>query len=100
MADEPESNPNRRKYEDLAKQIEREDLLVDKRTSWLLLSEAFLFAAASQALTKALELSSSTTGNRRWATGGFLFATVLLAFGAAVAALIKKDIHAALCQLS
>jgi hypothetical protein len=86
------------KYENLAKQIEREDLLVDKRTSWLLVSEAFLFAAALQALVKALELSSAKE-NRHWACGAFAFAAALLVSGAVVAFLIKQDILAALHQL-
>ena len=45
----------RERYEDIAKQIEREDALINQRTSWLIFGEAFIVAGVATLAAKAAD---------------------------------------------
>jgi len=51
-----EKLPARERYDDLAKQIDREDGLINHRTTWLILAETLLFAGIATVVAKAADM--------------------------------------------
>jgi hypothetical protein len=96
---ESEQKAARQRYEDIAKQIEREDGLINTRTTWLLASEALLLGGVGLLATKAAE-KDVLTAQPGIAALLLLGAAVLLALGAIVASRCGDAIAAASAQLS
>lgn len=87
----------RARYDDIAKQIEREDGLVNTRTTWLLITETLLFGGVGVLAAKAAEVKP---WERPYIVFMLLFAGVLLlAIGAQVASKCHSATHAVLDQL-
>jgi hypothetical protein len=77
----------RTQYDDIAKQIEREDTLIDKRTMWLVLFEGLIFSAVSALLGRSTEILISERYCTRpgLALGVLIVVTFLLFLGGAIA---------------
>jgi len=85
----------RQRYEDIAKQIEREDGLINSRTTWLLGSQALLFGGVGLLATKAADDKIAPFVVELLLLGG----AGLMALGALVAARCRHAINAAHAQL-
>jgi hypothetical protein len=98
----PDVTENRRaareRYDDIAKQIEREDGLVNVRTTWLLLSETLLLGGVGYLATKAAD-KDVLENHPGVATLLLLGGAALLALGAYVAAKCRDALVAAHVQL-
>ena len=88
----------RMRYDDIAKQIEREDGLVNIRTTWLLGSEALLFGGVGLLATKAADVYGLNKPGI--AALLLLSGTILLTLGAFVASRCRDAIIAASAQLT
>jgi hypothetical protein len=81
-------DPCRQAYDDIVKQYEREDDLISRRVSGLLLFEGLIFAAYGAVIGKSLEMAFSANYRcpQDWRLlGPFAFAALLMAFGSVAA---------------
>lgn len=87
----------RERHEDIAKQIEREDGLVNTRTTWLITCEALLFSGVGLLATRVPE---NLVAGRYWSAAIMLGGgATLLALGATVAVRCRDALKAAHTQL-
>jgi hypothetical protein len=87
----------RERYEDIAKQIEREDGLVNTRTNWLVASEALLLGGVGLLATKAAE--KEVVANPLVCASLLFGSAVLLVLGALIASKCRAALDAARIQL-